>query len=101
MSLLEPDRVGEVVDIVRAHAADRRPLAVQGLGSKAGLGRPVVAEDTLSLRNLSGIVSYQPAELVLTARSGTPMREIQAALAERSEERRVGKECRSRWSPYH
>ncbi len=85
MSLLEPDRVGDVVDIVRAHAADRRPLAVQGLGSKAGLGRPVTAEDTLSLRNLSGIVSYQPAELVLTARSGTPMREIQAALAEKNQ----------------
>ncbi len=85
MSLLEPDSPGEVADIVRAHAADQRPLAIQGLGSKAGLGRPVVAEDTLSLRNVSGIVSYQPAELVLTARSGTPMREIQAALTERNQ----------------
>ena len=32
---------------------------------------------------------------------GTYLRELKACLAERSEERRVGKECRSRWSPYH
>ena len=31
----------------------------------------------------------------------TPLREMAAQYAERSEERRVGKECRSRWSPYH
>src|SRR5256884_4509731 len=30
-----------------------------------------------------------------------PMQDAQLALRERSEERRVGKECRSRWSPYH
>lgn len=82
MALLEPDRAGDVAEIVRAHAAERRPLAIQGLGSKAGLGRPVAAGDTLSLRNVSGIVSYEPAELVLTARAGTPMREIQDALDE-------------------
>ena len=82
MAILEPDRPSEVAEIVRAHAADRRPLAIQGFGSKAGLGRPVAAEDTLSLRGISGILSYEPAELVLTAKSGTPMREIQAALAE-------------------
>jgi glycolate oxidase FAD binding subunit len=82
VSILAPDRPGQVAEIIRAHAAEKTPLALQGLGSKAGLGRPVAAADTLSLRNLSGIVSYQPAELVLTAQAGTPMREIQAALDE-------------------
>jgi len=83
VAFLEPSTPADVVDIVRAHAADRRPLAVQGQGTKAGLGRPVAAQDTLSLRGLSGIVSYQPEELVLTAKCGTPLREITEALAEK------------------
>ena len=67
MAFLEPRHPAEVADIMRAHAADRQKLAIQGQGSKAGLGRPVAAENTLSLRGLSGIVSYEPEELVLTA----------------------------------
>jgi glycolate oxidase FAD binding subunit len=81
VAFLESSQPAEVVDIIRAHAADRRKLAIQGQGTKAGLGRPVAADNTLSLRNLSGIVSYQPEELVLTAKCGTPLREITEALA--------------------
>ncbi len=73
----------EIVDAVRSHADARRPLAIEGSGSKSGLGRPVEAEALLSLRSLSGIRGYQPDELVLTAWSGTPMREIWDALAEK------------------
>ena len=64
MAFLEPSQPAEVIDIIRAHAADRPKLAIQGQGTKAGLGRPVAADNTLSLRGLSGIVSYQPEELV-------------------------------------
>lgn len=85
MAFLEPGHGGEAADIIRAHAADKRPLAIEGLGSKAGLGRPVAAENVLSLRNVAGIVSYQPDELVLTAKAGTPLREIQTALAEKNQ----------------
>jgi glycolate oxidase FAD binding subunit len=80
VAFLEPSRPAEVADIIRAHAADRQTLAIQGLGTKAGLGRPVAADNTLSLRGLSGIVSYEPEELVLTAMCGTPLREITEAL---------------------
>jgi glycolate oxidase FAD binding subunit len=80
VAFLEPSQTTEVVDIIRAHASDGRKLAVQGQGTKAELGRPVAAENTLSLRGLSGIVSYQPEELVLTAKCGTPLREITEAL---------------------
>ncbi|MDG9872729.1 glycolate oxidase subunit GlcE [Pseudomonas juntendi] len=54
-------------------------LRIQGSGSKAMLGNPVVAE-VLDTRRHRGIVSYDPTELVLTARAGTPLREIEAAL---------------------
>jgi glycolate oxidase FAD binding subunit len=80
---IQPDSIQEVIDVVRSHGEARRPLAIEGSGSKSGLGRPVEAGSLLSLRGLSGISSYQPDELVLTARSGTPMREIWDAIAEK------------------
>ncbi|WP_085665141.1 glycolate oxidase subunit GlcE [Pseudomonas sp. B5(2017)] len=57
------------------------PLRIQGGNSKAMLGCPVTGE-VLDTRSHRGIVSYDPTELVLTARAGTPLREIEAALHE-------------------
>ncbi|WP_258909205.1 glycolate oxidase subunit GlcE [Pseudomonas putida] len=57
------------------------PLRIQGSNSKAMLGSPVAGE-VLDTRSHRGIVSYDPTELVLTARAGTPLREIEAALHE-------------------
>ena len=54
-------------------------LRIQGSNSKAFLGRPVSGE-VLDTRAHRGIVSYDPTELVLTARAGTPLAEIEAAL---------------------
>ena len=45
------------------------------------MGRPVQAEQTLSLARLSGITLYEPGALTLVARAGTPIAEIEAALA--------------------
>jgi glycolate oxidase FAD binding subunit len=80
---IQPESSQEIVDTVRSHVEARRPLAIEGSGSKSGLGRPIDAETLLSVRGLSGIRSYQPDELVLTAWSGTPMREIWDALQEK------------------
>ena len=55
------------------------PLRIAGGNSKAHLGRPVHGE-LLDTRPHRGIVSYDPTELVLTARAGTPLAEINAAL---------------------
>lgn len=51
------------------------PLEIQGLGSKHFYGRQAHGEK-LSLVGHSGIISYEPSELVITARSGTPLTEI-------------------------
>jgi glycolate oxidase FAD binding subunit len=80
-TLAPADEAGVVAAIAGAHAA-REPLAIEGNGSKRGLLRPVQAARTLSTRNLSGITLYRPAELVLSARAGTPLPEIEAALAQ-------------------
>ncbi len=58
------------------------PLRIQGSGSKAFYGRSTQGS-VLDVRPYSGIISYEPTELVLTARAGTPLVEIEAALAEK------------------
>lgn len=69
---------------VRAAAAQRRPLRIRGSGSKDFYGVRLEG-DVLDTREYSGIVEYEPTELVLTARAGTPLREIEAALAQRGQ----------------
>ena len=65
--------------IGEALAASRRLAIVSG-GSKAGVGAPTEATP-LPLAGLRGIVDYDPAELVLTVRPGTPLREIEDLIA--------------------
>ena len=70
---------------VRARVIDaverRAPLAIVGGGTKHFLGREVQGE-TLALGDHRGVVDYHPEELVLTARAGTPLSELETLLAE-------------------
>src|SRR5271169_6436779 len=68
-----------LVDQVRAAQADGRPLAIRGGGSKDFYGG-VSAGEPLELGPLQGISSYEPTEMVITARAGTPLREIESVL---------------------
>lgn len=67
----------QVVDAYRSG----EPLRVLGSGSKSFLG-PACAGKLLRVADHRGIVSYEPKELVITARAGTRLREVEAALAE-------------------
>ncbi len=80
-----PTTEAELVDAVRDAYATRTPLAIEGGGTRAGLGRPAQTERTLSLAKLSGITLYEPAELVIAAKAGTPLSEIEATLATRNQ----------------
>lgn len=66
---------------IRDAAQQQRPLRICGSGSKAFYGRPVPG-DALDITPYRGIVSYEPTELVLTARAGTQLDELEAELAE-------------------
>ena len=84
--MIAPDTEAGVAEAVRdAHAA-REPLAIEGRGTKRAMLRPVQAARTLSTRALTGITLYRPTELVISARAGTPMPEIEAALAEHNQQ---------------
>jgi glycolate oxidase FAD binding subunit len=69
---------------VRAAAADKRALRIRGGGTKDWYGQGLDG-DILDTRAHAGIVDYEPTELVITARCGTPLAEIEAALAERKQ----------------
>ena len=73
-----------LVERVRAARADRTALCIRGGNSKAFYGEAAqgAAFDVTALR---GISSYEPTELVVTARCGTPLAELEAALAERGQ----------------
>jgi len=62
----------------------RTPLRVQGGASKDFIGTSLRGE-VLSTQALQGILSYEPTELVVTVRAGTPLRELQAVLAEKNQ----------------
>ncbi len=78
-----PATAAEVQSIVADAAAEQRGLEVCGGGSKRLLRPPVASAALLDMSSLTGITDYDPDELVVTARSGTPLMEIEAALAER------------------
>ena len=78
MSVIANDASALLLDQVNQALAAKTPLRIQGSGSKAHLGRATSGE-VLDTRQHRGIVSYDPTELVLTARAGTPLAEIEAA----------------------
>jgi glycolate oxidase FAD binding subunit len=69
---------------IREAAAQKRPLCIRGGGTKDFYGAAVQGArlDTTAYR---GIVAYEPTELVITARAGTPLDEVEAALAEKGQ----------------
>ncbi|TPW28772.1 glycolate oxidase subunit GlcE [Martelella alba] len=79
--IYRPETEEDAADII-ADCHDRHEsVAIFGGNTRAGYGNPVSASAGLSSSHLSGIVAYNPSEMVMTARSGTPLAEIEAALA--------------------
>lgn len=70
-----------LVEHVRDARARRTPLDIRGHGSKAFYGEAPRGEP-LDMTALAGITQYEPSELVVTARAGTPLAELEAALAQ-------------------
>jgi glycolate oxidase FAD binding subunit len=86
LTTFTPSSSAEVLSAVQWAAAEEQPLEILGQGSKRAIGRPVQAAHTLDLSQLTGVTLYEPEELVLSARAGTPLAEIEAMLAEKNQE---------------
>jgi glycolate oxidase FAD binding subunit len=86
MTLHTPATELHACAIVADAAARRTPLALVGSGTKAEIGRPAQSEATLSSSALTGITLYEPAELVISARAGTPVSEVVRTLADKGQQ---------------
>jgi glycolate oxidase FAD binding subunit len=79
---LKPEREADVVEAVLAARLTGTKLDIAGAGAMAGLGRPREGGRLLSSAAMSGIVFYAPAEMTLSAWTGTTIAAIEAAIAE-------------------
>jgi len=70
---------------IRQAVAKGQSLGIQGGNSKYFYGEAVASSQMLDTRAHTGIVSYEPSELVVTARAGTPLRELETLLAEQGQ----------------
>src|SRR5581483_1714967 len=84
--VLKPRDAKDVEDAVRWAVAEGKALELAGRGSKRALGRPSQSDLTLDLAGLSGVTLYEPEELVLSARAGTPIAEIEALVASKDQQ---------------
>ena len=76
----------QLIDQVKTAISNNSPLRIQGNNTKALLGRsPEQEGETISLSKHNGIVQYEPVELILTARAGTTLDEIDKILAEHNQ----------------
>src|SRR5271168_5318874 len=83
---LKPRDAAEVELAVQSALAGDKALEIVGRGSKRAIGRAAQWDATLDLSGLSGVTLYEPAELVLSAKAGTPLAEIEALTAASKQE---------------
>ncbi len=82
---VRPTTAREAAEAVAWAAGERMAMEIVGAASKRGFGRPVEAPCLLDLSALSGVVGYEPEELILTASAGTPIAELERLVAQRQQ----------------
>ncbi len=85
-AMIAPEDEAGIIAAVQAARTAREPLGIEGQGSKRGMLRPVQSARSLSTRGLTGVTLYRPSELIISARAGTPLAEIEATLAEKGQQ---------------
>jgi glycolate oxidase FAD binding subunit len=91
IEILKPADAAQVAETLAWATGEEVPLEIVGTGSKRGFGRPMgegnrIVGHALDLSALTGITLYEPEELVLTAKAGTPVAEIEAAVAAKGQQ---------------
>jgi glycolate oxidase FAD binding subunit len=83
---LKPRDAKEVEQTIGWAVAEGKTLELIGRGTKRAIGRAAQWDATLDLSGLSGVTLYEPEELVLSAKAGTPLAEIEALAAASQQE---------------
>lgn len=84
--ILRPTDTSQVEEAVRWALGNDKAFEVVGTGSKRALGRPSQTEMTLDLSALTGVILYEPDELILSARAGTALAEIEKLLDDNNQQ---------------
>jgi len=77
--------LSQVMDFVRAARADKAPFEIVAGGTRRTVGKPLADLPLLDISGLSGILKYEPEELILTAAPATPLAEIITVLGEKNQ----------------
>jgi glycolate oxidase FAD binding subunit len=85
-STFKPTDAHQVAEAVAWAVSAEAPLEIVGGGSRRGIGRPLQVDTTLDLSALDAITLYEPEELVLSARAGTPLARVRDTLAAANQE---------------
>ena len=85
MQRFTPADERETAAVIREAAEKDRSLEIVSSGTKRSAGRPVTADAMLDMSGLSGVLDYRPEELVLSAKAGTKLAEIEAILSARNQ----------------
>ncbi|HSK41478.1 MAG TPA: FAD-binding protein, partial [Arenibaculum sp.] len=83
---IRPDSAEAILEAVAWAAASDTPLEIIGHGSRRAIGAPMNTEHTIDLTHMTGVTLDEPAELVLSARAGTPMSEITKLLRDNNQD---------------
>lgn len=82
---IRPDSADALATIIADAAADGTRLRLRGGGSKGAIGAPTPEARIVDMRGFAGVVDYDPPELVLTVKAGTPLAEVQALVADKGQ----------------
>ena len=85
LSQMRPIDEREFARVLAEASAAGTPLEVMGAGTKQKIGRPMQTAANVSSKAMRGITLYEPSEMVMAARTGTPLAQIETALAERGQ----------------
>ncbi|WP_342360550.1 FAD-binding protein [Terrarubrum flagellatum] len=81
-----PSNSAEAAAIISEARAKKTPLAISGGGTRSAIGRPMQTAADITTAALNGITLYEPAEMVIGAKAGTPLGEVQKTLAEKGQQ---------------
>jgi len=85
VATVRPAAEWELANLIVAAAERAKPVEIMGAGTKRNVGRPMQAAVAISTAGLRGITLYEPTELVMSARAGTLVSDIETQLAEKGQ----------------
>ncbi|MEW9837784.1 FAD-binding protein [Mesorhizobium marinum] len=86
MTTFLPFTAQDVATAVQWAISENAPIEIVGHGSKRGVGHPLQCENAIDLSAMSGVTLYEPEELVLSAKAGTPVADIERLLAQNGQQ---------------